>query len=116
MSKPRLIPYSKVQCEMLLNCEEKSLGWYAKQIYKNPERAKQAFDVFSEELKLKTTFKNARSNYYAKFIDEDKTLKKMLFFDLLHDFAESRGLPTRYIEQFYQLMFPTLGSFEKVKF
>lgn len=47
MSKPRLIPYSKVECQMLLNCEQKELGWLAKQIYKNPEKIKQTFEMFA---------------------------------------------------------------------
>lgn len=48
MCKPRLIPYSKVDCEKLLNCQEKELGWIAKQIYKNEDKIKQTYQMFAE--------------------------------------------------------------------
>lgn len=38
MCKPRLVPFSKVEFDILLDCENKKLGWYAKQIYKKPEK------------------------------------------------------------------------------
>lgn len=33
ITKPRLIPFSKQECEMVLNCADKEIGWYIKQIY-----------------------------------------------------------------------------------
>jgi hypothetical protein len=116
MSQPRLVPFSKVETTMLLNCNEKELGWLAQQIYKNPEKAAQNYRHFADEFKNKTTFKNKNNNFYGKYIDENKTFKQMMFLDLLMDFAEARGVSVRFISQYYHLMAPILGSLEKVSF
>lgn len=41
--RPRLIPFSKVECLTILKFEDTELGWYAKQVYKKAESSKQAF-------------------------------------------------------------------------
>lgn len=38
MCKSRLVPFSKVEFEILLDCSDKKLGWYAQQIYKNSDK------------------------------------------------------------------------------
>jgi len=110
VSRPRLIPYSKVECDTLLNFNEKELGWLAKQIYSSSDDQKnyQAYTAYADELKKKTSFKNAKTNFYAKYFDEDKNLKTMLFFDLLADFVVLKGLPIKFVPQFYEIMAPII--------
>jgi hypothetical protein len=116
MCKPRLIPFSKVDCERLLNCQDKELGWLAKQIYKNPDKVKTTYRMFSDEFKEKTIFKNGPNNFYAKYIDESRTFKEMLFHDLLMDFSEGHGLSGKYVPKYYELLAPMFGDIDKIKF
>ena len=110
--KPRLIPYSKVECSIILNFKEKEVGWLAKQIYVSSEEHKitQSYNIFAEELKNKTTFKNPRFNFYSKYVDDDKNTRLMLFFDVLLDFCQKNKISCKFIPQYYEIMKPFFNA------
>ena len=48
MSKPRLVPFSKVECMKLLDCSDKNPGMLAKQVYKDKDKIKQNYQLYVE--------------------------------------------------------------------
>lgn len=59
-------------------------------------------------MKKKTSFTNKDVNLYSKFINEDYNLKQLIFLDIFSDFCEQKGLPLKFIPEYYKIISPFL--------
>jgi hypothetical protein len=105
VGKPRLFPFSKAECDALLTPGDKNLWWYIKQIYAHEdERSERAYKQFQEEFKNRSTLVINGVSMYAKYINSSKGLRTMLLMDLVADFAEQKGLPSKELPTYVRVL------------
>jgi hypothetical protein len=47
LNRPRIIPFSKVECELILNyTDKKGISWYIKQIYADGNNYETAYNIY----------------------------------------------------------------------